>query len=44
MLLSTSNIDDRVVEIHAILDPESSQKAAKFTKLQIQAVINLNSQ
>ena len=39
----TSNIDDRVVEVHAILDPESSQKAAKFTNLQIQAVIQLES-
>jgi HlyD family secretion protein len=38
----SSNIDDRVVEVHAVLDPESSQKAAKFTNLQIQAVINLN--
>jgi HlyD family secretion protein len=37
----TSNIDDRVIEVHAILDPESSQKAAKFTNLQIQAVIQL---
>jgi HlyD family secretion protein len=35
----TSNIDDRVIEVHAILDPVSSQKAAKFTNLQIQAVI-----
>lgn len=40
----TTNIDDRVIEVHAILDPESSQKAAKFTNLQIQAVINLNPQ
>jgi HlyD family secretion protein len=40
----TSNIDDRVTEVHAALDPESSQKAARFTNLQIQAVINLNSQ
>jgi HlyD family secretion protein len=38
----SSNIDDRVVEVHAILDPASSQMAAKFTNLQIQAVINLN--
>jgi HlyD family secretion protein len=37
----SSNIDDRVIEVHAILDPESSQMAAKFTNLQIQAVINL---
>ena len=37
----SSNIDDRVVEVHAILDPESSKMAANFTNLQIQAVINL---
>ncbi len=40
----TSNIDDRIIEAHVALEPESSQKAAKFTNLQIQAVINLNSQ
>jgi HlyD family secretion protein len=38
----SSNIDDRVIEVHAILDPASSQMATKFTNLQIQAVINLN--
>ena len=38
----TSNIDDRVIQVHAVLDVASSQKAAKFTNLQIQAVINLN--
>ncbi len=37
----TSNIDDRVVEVHVALDPESSQKAANFTNLQIEAVIQL---
>jgi HlyD family secretion protein len=37
----TSNIDDRVVEVHVALDPGSSEKAAKFTNLQIQAVIEL---
>jgi HlyD family secretion protein len=37
----TSNIDDRVVEVHVALDPDSSQKAANFTNLQIQAVIEL---
>jgi HlyD family secretion protein len=37
----TSNIDDRVVEVHVALDPGSSEKAAKFTNLQIQAVIGL---
>lgn len=35
----SSNIDSRVVEVHAALDPTSSQKAAKFTNLQIQVVI-----
>ncbi len=37
----SSNIDDRVVEVHVALDSESSQKAAKFTNLQIQATIDL---
>ena len=37
----SSNIDDRVVEVHAILNPKSSQMAAKFTNLQIQATIEL---
>jgi HlyD family secretion protein len=37
----SSNIDDRVVEVHAILDLKSSQMAAKFTNLQIQATIDL---
>jgi HlyD family secretion protein len=37
----SSNIDDRIVEVHVALDPESSQKAAKFTNLQIQATIDL---
>ncbi len=40
----TSNIDDRVVEVHVTLDPASSQKAAKFTNLQVKSVIQLNSQ
>jgi HlyD family secretion protein len=40
----TSNIDDRVVEVHVALDPGSSEKAAKFTNLQIEAVIQLNAQ
>jgi HlyD family secretion protein len=35
----SSNIDARVVEVHAALDDASSQKAAKFTNLQIQVVI-----
>lgn len=37
------NIDDRVVEVHVRLDKKSSQKAAKFTNLQVEAVIELNS-
>jgi HlyD family secretion protein len=39
----SSNIDDRVVEVHVRLGKTSSQKAAKFTNLQVQAVIELNS-
>ncbi len=39
----SSNIDDRVVEVHVRLDKTSSQKAAKFTNLQVEAVIELNS-
>ncbi|MEB3336247.1 MAG: ABC exporter membrane fusion protein [Leptolyngbyaceae bacterium] len=35
----SSNIDSRVVEVHIALDPLSSQKAAKFTNLQVKAVI-----
>ncbi len=35
----SSNIDARVIEVHATLDNASSQKAAKFTNLQIQVVI-----
>jgi HlyD family secretion protein len=38
----TSNIDDRIVEVHVALDPDSSHKAAKLTSLQIQAVIGLD--
>ncbi len=38
----SSNIDDRVVQVHIALDPKSSQMAAKFTNLQIQATIDLN--
>jgi HlyD family secretion protein len=37
----TTNIDDRVVEVHVALDPDASKKAANFTNLQIQAVIQL---
>ncbi len=35
----SSNIDSRVVEVHATLDAASSQKAAKLTNLQVQVVI-----
>ncbi|MFB2772174.1 ABC exporter membrane fusion protein [Pelatocladus sp. BLCC-F211] len=35
----SSNIDARVVEVHVQLDKASSQKAAKFTNLQVKAVI-----
>jgi HlyD family secretion protein len=37
----SENIDSRVVEVHVQLDQESSNKAAKFTNLQIKAVISL---
>jgi HlyD family secretion protein len=35
----STNIDARVVEVHASLDNASSQKASKFTNLQVQVVI-----
>jgi HlyD family secretion protein len=37
----SSNIDARVVEVRVQLDEASSQKAANFTNLQVQAVIDL---
>lgn len=37
----TDNIDSRVVEVHVQLDEASSKKAAKFTNLQVKAVISL---
>jgi HlyD family secretion protein len=37
----TENIDSRVVEVRIILDPESSQKAAKFTNLQVKTIFKL---
>jgi HlyD family secretion protein len=37
----SDNIDARVVEVYIKLDPQSSQKAEKFTNLQIKAVISL---
>ncbi|CAA9588088.1 ABC exporter membrane fusion component of DevB family [uncultured Synechococcales cyanobacterium] len=35
----STNIDARVVEVHVALDSASSQRAAKFTNLQVTAVI-----
>ncbi|MBW4611951.1 MAG: ABC exporter membrane fusion protein [Desmonostoc vinosum HA7617-LM4] len=35
----SENIDARVIEVHINLDDASSQKAAKFTNLQVQVVI-----
>jgi HlyD family secretion protein len=35
----STNIDARVVEVHVALDAASSQRAAKFTNLQVTAVI-----
>jgi HlyD family secretion protein len=37
----TENIDSRIVEVRIILDLESSQKAAKFTNLQVKAIFKL---
>jgi HlyD family secretion protein len=37
----SSNIDARVIEVHVQLDPSSSEKAKKFTNLQVQTVIDL---
>ncbi|ARV59473.1 HlyD family secretion protein [Nostocales cyanobacterium HT-58-2] len=37
----TSNIDSRIVEVHVRLDEPSSQKAARFSNLQVKAVIEL---
>jgi len=37
----SDNIDSRVVEVHVQLDEASSKKAAKFTNLQVKAVISL---
>ncbi|BAZ52937.1 heterocyst specific ABC-transporter, membrane fusion protein DevB homolog [Nostoc sp. NIES-4103] len=37
----SENIDSRVVEVHVRLDQLSSEKAAKFTNLQVKAVIEL---
>lgn len=35
----STNIDARIVEVHATLDAASSQKATKFTNLQVKVVI-----
>ena len=37
----TSNIDNRVVEVHIRLDDASSQKAADLTNMQVKVVIEL---
>ncbi|OUL19381.1 HlyD family secretion protein [Nostoc sp. RF31YmG] len=37
----SSNIDGRVIEVHVRLDSNSSQKAAKFTNMQVKVVIEL---
>jgi HlyD family secretion protein len=37
----TSNIDNRVVEVHIRLDKTSSQKAADFTNMQVKVIIEL---
>ncbi|BAZ41833.1 heterocyst specific ABC-transporter, membrane fusion protein DevB homolog [Calothrix sp. NIES-4101] len=37
----SENIDARVVEVRVQLDEESSQKAAKFTNLQVKAIFDL---
>ncbi len=37
----SSNIDSRVIEVHIALDSNSSQRAAKFTNLQVTAVVQV---
>ncbi|MEO1374213.1 MAG: efflux RND transporter periplasmic adaptor subunit [Cyanobacteria bacterium J06635_10] len=37
----STNIDSQVVEIHVRLNDESSEKAARFTNLQVQAVVEI---
>jgi HlyD family secretion protein len=37
----SENIDGRIVEVHIALDPASSQKAAKYTNLQVTVAIDL---
>ncbi len=36
-----TNIDSRVVEVHVRLSNESSQKAARFTNLQVKAIVEI---
>jgi HlyD family secretion protein len=38
---STSNIDNRIVKVHIRLNKASSQQAAKFTNMQVKAIISL---
>jgi HlyD family secretion protein len=38
----SENIDGRIVEVHIVLDPASSQKASKYTNLQVTVAIALN--
>jgi HlyD family secretion protein len=38
----SENIDGRIVEVHVVLDPASSQKASKYTNLQVTVAIALN--
>ena len=37
----STNIDSRVVEVHVRLNDESSEKAARFTNLQVRAVVEI---
>lgn len=38
---SSKNLDSQIVEVHVRLDEQSSEKAARFTNLQIQAVVEI---
>ena len=37
----STNIDSRIVEVHVRLNEESSEKAARFTNLQVKAVVEI---
>ncbi|MGB3656164.1 MAG: HlyD family efflux transporter periplasmic adaptor subunit [Rivularia sp. (in: cyanobacteria)] len=37
----STNIDSRVIEVHVRLDDESTEKAARFTNLQVRAVVEI---